>query len=243
MPEKKTSRSFGIGRDVARLAAARTVKHVHRAFGDRGRPGPRVVRGVRQRRRELPRVPVRRQAQRAVVLLRSADVPRDVRGRHAVVELRGGKLLVGPVAAGGEADRAAAVVADHAVRRVVGIDPEVVEVAVGPVVDDFVRRAAVGREEERRVLHVDDIFVVMVREHVRVVERPLPDAPLVVDQLPALARVVTAEEPAVVVLEERVDPVRIRARDRQPDPPDDALLRHPRIARDLGPRGPRRRRF
>ena len=78
----------------------------------------------------------------------------------------------------------------------------------------------------------------MVREHVRVVERPLPDAPLVVDQLPAVARVVTAEEPAVVVLEERVDPVRIRARDRQPDPPDDALLRHPRIARDLGPRVP-----
>ena len=161
-----------------------------------------------------------------------------MRRRDAVVELRGGKLLVGPVAAGGEADRAAAVVADHAVHRVVGIDPEVVEVAVGPVVDDFVGRAAVGRQEERRVLHVDDIFVVMVREHVRVVERPLPDAPLVVDQLPAVARVVTAEEPAVVVLEERVDPVRIRTRHRHPDPPDDALLRHPRIARDLGPRVP-----
>ena len=78
----------------------------------------------------------------------------------------------------------------------------------------------------------------MVREHVRVVERPLPNAPFVVDQLPGLARVVTAEEPAVVILEERVDPVRIRARHRHPDPPYDALLRHPRIARDLGPRVP-----
>ena len=209
-----------------------------------GARAPESPRGVGQRRRELARVPVRRQAQRAVVLLRSADVPRDVRRRDAVVELRGGKTPGrSSLAAGREADRAAAVVADHAVRRIVGIDPEVVEVAVGPVVDDFVGRAAVGRQEERRVLHVDDIFVVMVREHVRVVERPLPDAPLVVDQLPGLARVVTAEEPAVVVLEERVDPVRIRARHRHPDPPDDALLRHPRIARDLGPRGSRRRRL
>ena len=170
-------------------------------------------------------------------------MPRDVRGRDAVVELRGRKLLVGPLAAGGEADRAAAVVGDHDVRGVVGIDPEVVEVAVGAVVDDFVRRAAVGRAEERRVLHVDDVLVVMVGEHVRVVERALPDPPLVVDELPGVAPVVAPEEPAVVVLEEGIDAVGVRARDGHPDPPDDALGRHAGVAGDLGPRVPAVDRF
>ena len=47
----------------------------------------------------------------------------------------------------------------------------------------------------------------MVREDVRVVEGPLPDAALVVDELPGGARVVRAEEAPVVVLEEGVDPV------------------------------------
>ena len=35
-------------------------------------------------------------------LLRPADVPRDVRRRDAVVELRGRKLLVGPLAVRGQ---------------------------------------------------------------------------------------------------------------------------------------------
>ena len=152
------------------------------------------VRGGRQGLLEAPRVPVRRQAERAVVLLRSADVPRNVRRRNPVVELRGGELLVGPVAAGGVADRAAPVVRDHHVRRVVGVDPEVVEVDVGAVVDDLVGGPAVGGAEERGVLHVHHVLVVMVGKDVRVVERPLPDAPLVVDELPGGARVVRTEE-------------------------------------------------
>ena len=93
---------LGVGRDVARLAAPGPVVHVHRSARDPGRAGAGVVRGVGQRRREPPRVPVRPQAERAVVLLRPADVPRDVRRRDAVVELRGGKLLVGPLAVRGQ---------------------------------------------------------------------------------------------------------------------------------------------
>ena len=164
-------------------------------------------------------------------------MPRDVRRRDAVVELRGGKLLVGPLAAGGEADRAATVVGDHHVRGVVGVDPEVVEVAMGAVVDDFVGGAAVGRAEEGRVLHVDDVLVVMVGVHVRVVERPLPDPPLVVDELPAVAPVVRAEEAAVVVLEEGIDAARVRGRHRQADLADDAVRGHAGVAGDLGPGG------
>gem|GEM_PF-1421543 len=87
-------------------------------------------------------------------------------------------------------------------------------------------------------LHVHHVLVVVVREDVRVVEGALPDAPLVVDELPRGARVVRAEEAPVVVLEEGVDAVRIRARDRHPDPAHDALGRHPRISGHLGPRAP-----
>ena len=45
------------------------------------------------------------------------------RCRDAVVELRGRKLLVGPLASRREADRAAAVVGDHDVRGVVSPSP------------------------------------------------------------------------------------------------------------------------
>ena len=106
---------------------------------------------------------------------------------------------------------------------------------MGAVVDDFVGGAAVARTEERRVLHVDHVLVVMVGQDVRVVEGPLPDPPLVVDELPGVAAVVRPEEPAVRVLEEGVDAVRVRARHGHPDAPDDALGRHAGVPRDLGP--------
>src|SRR5207237_5610813 len=69
----------------------------------------------------------------------------------------------------------------------------------------------------------------------RVVEGALPDVSAGVHQLPCRARVVRAEEAAVLVLDERVDATRIRAGDRDADLADDAL-RQAGIARDLAPR-------
>src|SRR5262249_56821042 len=56
-----------------------------------------------------------------------------------------------------------------------------------------------------------------------------------VDQLPRRARIVGAEEPAVLVLDERVDAVRVRPRNADGDLADEAL-RHAGVARDLAPR-------
>ena len=69
----------------------------------------------------------------------------------------------------------------------------------------------------------------------RVVERALPDVAPRVHQLPVRAAVVGAEQAAVLVFDERVDPVRIRLGDRDADLPVHAL-RQPLVARDFRPR-------
>ena len=224
---------LGVRRDVARLPASGTVRDLHGTLRD-------ARRLTAERRRlaeaEPVRVPGRRETQRAVVLLRAADMEGHMGRGHAVIELRGRELLVRPVLPRVEADRAAAVVGHDEVGGVLRADPEVVEVAVRPVVDDLVRLAAVGRVEERGVLHVHDIGVVVVGEHVRVVEGALPNAALVVDQFPRRAAVVAPEEASVRVLEQGEDAPGVRARDGEADPPHDPLRRHAGVPRDLRPR-------
>ena len=199
--------------EVLGLPASGAVCDLHRTFRD-------ARRLTAERRRlaeaEAVRVPGRGQAERRVVLLRSANVEGHVGRGHAVVELGGRKLLVRPVLSRVETDRAAAVVGHDEVGGILRADPEVVEVPVRPVVDDLVRLAAVGRVEERGVLHVHDIGVVVVGEHVRVVEGALPDAALVVDQFPRRAAVVAPEEASVRVLEQGEDAPGVRARDGMP---------------------------
>ena len=228
-----------IGADVSWLAAAGLVRDGHAARGRiaiaRTRaPGARVRRRTEPEARSVE-VPVERHAERAVVLLRTTHVIRDVLGGDGVVPLRGREILRGPVATGRRRDRAAAVIRDHEMRRIGGVDPQVMEVTVRPVADRGERLALIGRPEERGVLRIDHVGILVVGEHMRVVERALTDRPVLVHQGPGRARIVALVEAALVVLDERVDTVGVRGRERDADPPDQSS-REPRVARDLLPR-------
>ena len=80
-----------------------------------------------------------------------------------------------------------------------------------PVVDDLKRRAAVLAAKDRRVLHVNNVLVLMVGEDVCVVEGALPNAALVIHKLPRRPCVIATEKATVIVLEKRVDNIRVRA--------------------------------
>ena len=185
-----------IRRDVAVLVAADRVERLHRpltaAAGD-----PVVA----------------RHAQRAVVLLRAAEMIGHMLGSDDVIELLGRESLVRPrpLRAGSDVERhrAAAVVAEHEVLRIVGIDPDVVVIAVGAVAHVLERLAAVHRPERAGVEGVDDVLVLVVGEHVRVVERALTDVAPGVHHLPGRAGVVGHQQAAVFVFDQRVDAVRI----------------------------------
>ena len=84
------------------------------------------------------------------------------------------------------------------------------------------RLAAVGRSERAGVEQVDGVLAVRVRGDVGVVERALPEAAGRVHQRPARAGIVGRVEAAVLVLDQRVDAIRVRARDGDADPADDA---------------------
>ena len=208
--------------DVARLAAADLV-------GGHWRDAAEAAR----------QVGVARHAQRRVVLLRPAHVERHVGGGDHVVELRRREVLFAPgdLTRSGrrvEGDGAAAVVAVDHVLGVVGIDPQVVVVAVRAVAHRDQRLAGVGRTEQGRVLHVDDVLVVRVGEHVRVIEGALAHAAGRVHQLPAGAGIVGHEQAAVLVLDERVDAVAVGARHGHADASHHAGGQA-WGARDLGP--------
>ena len=107
-------------------------------------------------------------------------------------------------------------------------------IAVRAVADAGQRLAAIGRSEGARIEHVDDVFAARVGEHVRVVERTLADIAARVHQFPRGAGVVRAVKAAVLVLDERVDAVRVRTRDTDADLAHEPL-RQALIARDLAP--------
>ncbi len=158
------------------------------------------------------------------------------RGDH-VIPLRGGEVLRAPVRHARVdviGDRAAAVVAVDDVQGIVGIDPQVMVIAVRVLADLHRRLAAVGRAEQRGVLHVDDVLVAGVAEDVRVVEGALPDGARFVDQLPRRARIVGHEQAALFVLDQRVDAIRIRLGVGQADASDQAGGQAG-VAGDLGP--------
>src|SRR5262249_51299301 len=85
---------------------------------------------------------------------------------------------------------------------------------VRPLADVRQRLAPVDRTERARVQRVHGVLVVRIGEHVRVVEGALPDVASGIHQLPRRARIVGAEQAAVLVLDERVDAARIGASDR-----------------------------
>src|SRR5205807_5475058 len=162
-----------------------------------------------------------RDADRAVVLLRTAQPVREVGGRDDVVELRRGLVVQG--GPGGPtilAHRGAAIVAvDHAL-GVARIDPEGVVVAVGSA-QVRERLAAIHRFEERDVEYVDAVDVTRVRHHVREIPGPLPDLVLGARAPPGRAAVVRAEQAARVRLYERPHPIVAHGRDGEADLADD----------------------
>ena len=159
---------------------------------------------------------------------------RNVLRRDDVVELLGREGLPRPPGARVRRDRTTAVVRHHEVRRIVRVDPQVVEIAVREVVDRGHRLAGVARAEDRRVLHVHHVLVLRVGEDVRVIEGALADVALVVDQRPRRPRVVRLEEAALLVLDERVHPVRVRTAHRHADATHQSSG-HARVPRDLRP--------
>jgi hypothetical protein len=78
----------------------------------------------------------------------------------------------------------------------------------------------------------------VVGEEVRVVEGALTDATLVVHQRPRVAAVVAAEEAAVVVLDERVDAIRISRRHGDTDASHEPLGGQALVAGELRPVSP-----
>jgi hypothetical protein len=75
------------------------------------------------------------------------------------------------------------------VLRIVGIDPEVVMIAVRTA-ESRHRLAAVRRSIQARVQHVDRVAARMIGRDVRVVERALSDVPVAVDERPRLPGIV-----------------------------------------------------
>ena len=212
----------GVGRDVARLTATHLIRHRHAAR--------RLLRVVRP-----AHVPLRRRAQRAVVLLRSAHVIGDVLRRDHVVPLRGREVLRAPLPTGVHRHRAATVVGAHEVRRIGRVNPQIVVVAVRAVADARERLARVGRTEQRGVLRVHNVRVLVVGEQMRVVECALTDIAVAVHQRPRGTSIVALEQAAVIVLDQRVHAVRVRRGQRHTDPAHQSR-RQSLVARDLGPR-------
>ena len=93
---------------------------------------------------------------------------------------------------------------------------------------------AVGRAEQRRVLHVDDVLVAGVAEHVCVVKSALTNRARSVDQFPRRTRIVRYEEATVLILDQRVDAVRVGLGVGDANAADHAGG-HAGIARDVGP--------
>jgi len=107
-------------------------------------------------------------------------------------------------------------------------------ISVSALADVHQRLASVDRTERTGVEHVHSVFRDRIGGDVRVIEGALADVAVVVDQLPRRSRIVGTEESAFLVLDEGVDPVRVRARDSDADAADHALGK-PGIAGDLCP--------
>ena len=150
-----------------------------------------------------------------------------------VIELFRRIVLRAPGQAGVRRDGAAAVVPVDEVRRIVGIDPEGVMIAVRSA-ECRGRLSAVLGPEERRVLHVHDVLVRGVGVHMGVIESALANGAVRVHERPCRARVVGAEQPSVLVLDKRVDAIGVRVAHGDADTSDHAG-RHPGVACDLGP--------
>ena len=192
-----------IHRDVAALAAADGIPVRHH--------GEAAARGHRDG---------------AVVLLGAVDPVGPLVVHEDAVDLRGLLVaLAGPTLSAVEGDIRAAVVGVDHVHRVLGIDPEVVVVAVGDADALGEGPAAVNGLVETDIQAVHRVLVVRVGEDVDVVPGALAQVRVAVDAVPGLAAVVGAVEAAgfSLGLDEHPDAVGVRRRDRDRGLADEAL--------------------
>ena len=168
------------------------------------------------------------------VLLTGDDVVGEVGGGLDAVQLRRRVPLVGPRGAAIHAHGASAVVADDHALRVRRIDPEIMEVRVGPH-DEGVARAAVRRAHHHEVHDVDEVAIAGIGDDAVEVERPLPEIAAGVGERPGRAGVVGPVQSAGLRFDHGIEPPRVRPGDGDAD-----LAKHARrqagCARDLGPR-------
>src|SRR4029077_7646517 len=179
---------LGVGDDVAALAAG----------------GRLPVAGA-----DAGAAAARQDAQRRVVLLRAEDAEGGVGVGRDAVELRRRLVVLGrPGPAAVVGDGGAAVVRFDHPQRVVGIDPEVVVVAVRDADAGEALAAVLGVEEED-VGGVDPVVVLGVGIDVAVVPGALAELAVVAGLGPGLPRVARAEEPPLRRLDDGVEVVRI----------------------------------
>ncbi len=156
---------------------------------------------------------------RAVVLEPSVDLVRVLVVDGHMIKLRDGKVgRLPPAAAAVERDPQTAVVAAHDVLGVVGVDPQVVPVAV--------RAAAAGGEAAPAVIAGDElevgleepVGVLRIDDQPREVERPPHHALAAVAGFPGRAAVRGAVQRRAGRLDEGVDDVAVGGSDRYLDP-------------------------
>ena len=119
-----------------------------------------------------------------VVLLRSRHLIRKIAGGGDVIELRGRKIFVGPGFAAVHRHATAPIVGRHHPGRVVGVNPEIVVVAVRNG-DGFVElHTPIGRFIEAHIEAIDAVFVLWIGIDSGIIKRPLPQFSLLVNALP-----------------------------------------------------------
>jgi hypothetical protein len=139
-----------------------------------------------------------------VVLQPAVDAEGSLHVHAHVVELRDGQVLRFPPAVAAVVGvPESAVVADDEVVCVVGVDPEVVEVAVRAARDVREALAAIVAHDEREVRLVNLVLVLRVDDEVGEVEGSPDHVLAAVELCPRLAAVVRAIEP--VLRDDRLD--------------------------------------
>ena len=78
---------------------------------------------------------------------------------------------------------------------------------MGAIVDRLGAVPSGGRAEVRRVLHVNDVLILVIGEDMCVVECTLPDGTSIVGEFPRISTVIAPEEPTVVVFEKGINAV------------------------------------
>ena len=206
-----------VARELAEITAAIGDVRITRVEGDRrvlaSRDGEVVAEA------DAPLLPARGDGDRGVVLLGRIDAVGElVVGVHMVELRRRLRVLARPGRPAVEGDRRAAVVPEDHARGVRRVDPEEVLVAVRGI-ELLEGLPAVDRLEDAQVHHVDGVLVRRVRGHRGVVPAPHPHPRVVVHPRPGGTGVIGPEEAARGVggLDVGVDPVRVRARDVEPD--------------------------